>query len=81
METIAPICYGCKHFEKGRINNVPQIPFYCTAYPMGIPDEIMYQGFDHRLPFPEDKGIRFMLDPKKKREHKFYLKDKKLMGL
>jgi hypothetical protein len=32
----------------------------CAAYPDGIPDEIIRQGFDHRQPYPGDNGIRFI---------------------
>lgn len=33
----------------------------CPAFPAGIPDEILYRGFDHRNPYPQgDNGIRFV---------------------
>ncbi len=34
----------------------------CEAYPGGIPEEILYLGFDHRNLAPDDNGIRFELD-------------------
>lgn len=33
----------------------------CEAFPDGIPDEILFEGFDHREPFPGDQGVRFEL--------------------
>jgi hypothetical protein len=32
---------------------------FCAAFPDGIPDDIDLGGFDHRLPYPGDHGIRF----------------------
>jgi hypothetical protein len=34
---------------------------WCAAFPRGIPDEIGFGMFDHRKPFPRDRGIRFEL--------------------
>jgi hypothetical protein len=31
----------------------------CAAFPAGIPDEILRQGFDHRNEYPGDNGVRF----------------------
>jgi len=31
----------------------------CTAFPDGIPDEILHLGFDHRQAFEGDNGVRF----------------------
>lgn len=55
MTSIAPpICYGCKHL-------VPTSEFElkCTAFPQGIPNEIVLSKHDHRTPFPGDHGVRF----------------------
>ena len=50
-----PMCAACAHFK-----NDPTIPgLCCKAYPYGIPDEIVVNGFDHRKPFPGDNGMRF----------------------
>jgi hypothetical protein len=40
--------------------------YICEAFPDGIPDEVLYQEFDHRYPYPnfkdrEDNGITFEL--------------------
>ncbi|WP_198679447.1 hypothetical protein [Thermomonospora amylolytica] len=34
---------------------------YCRAFPDGIPEDISLGGFDHRLPYPGDGGVRFRL--------------------
>lgn len=31
----------------------------CEAFPGGIPDEILRDGFDHTQEFPGDNGYRF----------------------
>ena len=31
----------------------------CRAFPLGIPVEIVFHGFDHRKEFPGDNGIRY----------------------
>lgn len=49
------ICTLCKLFEWAEGGPT------CDAFPAGIPDEILYRGFDHRNPYPEgDNGIRFV---------------------
>ena len=50
----APICRACLRL-RGEDT--------CEAFPDGIPGRILYQHFDHRLPFPGDRGMRFELDP------------------
>lgn len=50
----APICRACFRYS-GQDT--------CEAFPDGIPGRIMYQHYDHRLPFPGDKGLRFELNP------------------
>ncbi len=49
----APKCVFCKHFieRKG--------PFSCKAFPSGIPEDILQDGFDHSKPYPNDNGIMF----------------------
>ena len=50
----APLqCLRCKHLSIGR-------SMTCTAFPdePGIPHEIL-KGLDHRLPYPNDNGIRW----------------------
>lgn len=34
---------------------------FCVAFPDGIPRDIYPDGYDHRLPYPGDRGIRFEL--------------------
>jgi hypothetical protein len=37
----------------------------CAAFPDGIPEAILGDGFDHRDPYPGDGGIRYQLNPDK----------------
>ena len=50
----SPICLGCNHFNAGG-----EAGLTCKAFPLGIPDDILYSAADHRKPFPGDNGIRF----------------------
>lgn len=44
-------CLRCKHFT-------PKYGFSCSAFDR-IPNEIIDMDFDHRKPYPGDKGIRW----------------------
>jgi hypothetical protein len=46
-------CIKCKHFDE-----TPRT-FKCTAFPDGIPDQILLSEHDHKKPFPGDNGIHF----------------------
>ena len=37
--------------------------YFCEAFPDGIPPDIKRLGFDHRLPYPADGGVRHELRP------------------
>jgi hypothetical protein len=52
----APLCLACTRLVDDGVSR-------CAAFPDGIPDRIMFEAFDHRLPFPGDHGIRFELAP------------------
>ena len=47
--TQATQCIDCNRFK---------LDGTCTAYPLGIPDEIFSGEFDHSEAFPGDDGIR-----------------------
>lgn len=49
MATVIPTCAGCAHLDEGA----------CSAYPEGIPNAIAFARADHRLPLPNDRGVRF----------------------
>ena len=52
------MCIDCVH----RLEDDPEEPdlrLACAAFPGGIPDEILSEGFDHRQEFSGDNGIRF----------------------
>lgn len=53
------LCDACKRLQRTIDGPV------CSAFPEGIPDRIIIGGFDHRLPFPGDRGVRFVRDPDK----------------
>jgi hypothetical protein len=50
----APLCLACAHFHEWDEHR-----FTCDAFPIGIPDEIVYGGYNHKKPFAGDHGIRF----------------------
>lgn len=54
-----PICDACS-----RLGPKPDGPgLACEAFPAGIPDAILVEGFDHRQAFDGDNGVRFQLEP------------------
>ncbi len=58
MTTVpVPICYSCAHLAGQGAGMT------CTAFPEGIPDEILNSEADHRLPYPGDNGITFEQTP------------------
>ncbi|MBA9001809.1 hypothetical protein [Thermomonospora cellulosilytica] len=60
------ICESCAHLKftenpdhDGK--SVYAVRFrYCQAFPGGIPEDIYPGGYDHRLPYPGDGGVRFL---------------------
>lgn len=55
------ICTKCVHFGATDDPENPDL-VSCTAFPAGIPDEILRQGFDHRNPYEGDGGVMFVPD-------------------
>jgi len=51
------ICTDCALFTDDPERDAMGV---CDAFPDGIPDEILRQGFDHRNEYPGDNGIRFV---------------------
>jgi hypothetical protein len=54
-----PMCAVCQHlkFTKDALR--------CTAFPQGIPADIIRSEFDLRKPHPNDRGIQFVMKPGK----------------
>ena len=57
-----PICLSCSRLTMRGSDDKP-LDFgpACAAFPDGIPEEIWLGGFDHRLEFEGDDGVRFDL--------------------
>lgn len=55
MTSVVPLCAGC-----ARLNRDPEAEtLTCSAFPEGIPDEIVHNRADHREPFLGDNGLQF----------------------
>lgn len=59
---VPPLCFACARFRPWDAD-VPKA--HCEAFPEGVPDDILFAGFDHRRPHEGDHGVRFELDPAK----------------
>ena len=51
LDMESPICNQCVHYIKNTTT--------CSAYPIGIPFQILTNLANHKKPFPGDNGIRF----------------------
>lgn len=49
------ICLWCEHFDDWEPSN----PLRCAAFPEGIPEGIINNLIDHRLPVEGDGGLRY----------------------
>lgn len=52
MTTVLPQCQNCIHLVS---TSTPR----CTAFPEGIPMEILVNNLDHRKPVKGDNGTRY----------------------
>ncbi len=50
-------CLYCMHINEKKLG-------ICTAFPRGIPHEILSSEFNHINKHPKDHGIQFMLNDK-----------------
>ncbi len=50
----APLCVKCKHFEGYETDEL-----ICTAFPRGIPEEIILGSVEHIKPIKGDNGFIF----------------------
>lgn len=55
--TQTPQCFRCKHYRDVKLET--GAPMTCTAFPEGIPEEIVFNDFDHAKPHDDDHGIQF----------------------
>lgn len=60
------LCLWCRH-SNIRPGETEYLDYTCTAFPEGIPDEILDNRFDHRRPLEGDHGIQFEPTPAPKR--------------
>jgi hypothetical protein len=51
-------CPVCVHKRGGRGERSS-----CAAFPMGIPQDLLFNRSDHRHPYPGDEGIRWQGKP------------------
>lgn len=49
-----PMCLGCKHYDKRKVDG-----FTCEAFPGGIPPAIILNSQDHSFPVEGDHGIQY----------------------
>jgi len=54
MTTILSQCATCLHLRR-----TPGEPWYCAAFPQGIPDEVVESRVDHRQEVEGDGGVRW----------------------
>ncbi len=47
---------GCRCNDCARVDDRG---LTCTAFPQGIPEDILFDGFDHSQPLEGDQGLRF----------------------
>lgn len=52
--TIFPQCFRCEHFDENTAEDEKR--YTCPAFPDGIPDEILFNDFEHDKIHPEQRG-------------------------
>jgi hypothetical protein len=57
------LCVACTHRKQLITLPGTNRVSTCDAFPDGIPVGILDGSFDHRLPHPNDGGVRFSMEP------------------
>jgi hypothetical protein len=71
--SLAPFSVFCKHLRE-------EVGLPCSAFPAGVPDSIMLDGYDHRYDHPGDNGIRFELEPVREAQYRLFLEVREGQG-
>ena len=50
MTILISKCFSCRHYQEN---------WRCAAFPDEIPDDILFNKFDHTKPYEGDNGIMF----------------------
>lgn len=56
-----PICESCVHLAPCANAELPGMGACCPAFPQGIPEVVLVEGYDHRKPLDGDGGVQWEL--------------------
>lgn len=60
--TLVSQCFSCKHYKAVERPDTAA----CSAFPNGIPEDILFNDFDHRTPHAGDHAIQW--EPRTKKD-------------